>query len=160
MSSLLASSTEVSAARMPVAGLLALAAIRNRSGITIQRDENDVWVTFPAGDAEVLHCLRPVMGVQFLARRGSSWLQFGKRVPTVEKTRLQGGLPLDKAIFPKSLAANPPVDLPMTPVSIRIARGGSIETATAVRTSVPSLAHWADVATTSELAAVRGSMRH
>jgi hypothetical protein len=42
---------------MPMAGLLALAGIRNRSGITIQRDENDVWVIFPAGDAEVL---RPV----------------------------------------------------------------------------------------------------
>jgi len=157
VSSLLATWTEVSAARMPMAGLLAFAAIRNRSGITIQRDENDVWVIFPAGDAEVLRCLRPVIGVQFLARRGSSWLQFGKRVPTVEKTRLLGGLPLDKAIFPTSLAADPPIDSPIMPVPIRIVRGGSIEAATAVRTNVESLAHWADAATTSELVVVRGA---
>ncbi|HEY1375595.1 MAG TPA: hypothetical protein VGF55_02315, partial [Gemmataceae bacterium] len=147
---------DVAAARVPAAGLAALAPVRCRPGVAVHALGELAWVVFPAGDADVLRELRPVAGAEFFAYRGGAWFRLNGRLPTTDRPPVEGGVPLDRAVVPAPVTPVPP-DTPGPPVRLTVVRGGGPRPATAVRCAVAALARWADAATTAELAAIRAA---
>lgn len=147
---------DVSAARLPAAGLAALAAVRDRPDVRVHPDGEAVWVTWPAGRAEVVRCLMPVYGVTFFARRGGRWHRFGSRLPTAAGPPDGDGRPLAALLVPARFAPTAPAG-PVPPAPLRLVRGGGPKPATALLGPFAELARWAETATTMELAAVRAA---
>lgn len=157
MSSRLVTWAEINAARMPAAGLAALAAIRNRPDVTVGQQQDHLRVSFPTGDAEVLRYLQPMIGVQFFARQGDSSIELGRRLPSAVSATDLAAEPLDKAIGLSPFEVVPPSASAMAPAPIRIVRGGNSQRTSALRTDVDALARWAETASTAALACVRGA---
>jgi MoxR-vWA-beta-propeller ternary system domain bpX2 len=146
----------VRAARVPAAGLAALAPVRCQAGVTVHRLGEAAWVVWPPEAEEVVRCLRPVRGVEFFAEHGGRWHRFGHRLPCADGPPHGAGEPLDRVLIPAPLTPLPPEEAG-PPVRLGIVRGGAPRPATALRCAVRDLAHWADTATTAELAAVRAA---
>jgi hypothetical protein len=149
--------SHVRAARLPAAGLAALAAVRTRPGVAVCVEGDVAWVTWEEDGAAVVSCLRAAPGVEFFERRGGRWHRFGCRLPTDEGPPTTGAVPLDRAVTPARIDAVPPPTRVGRPVPLRVARGGAPQHATALRCDDHALARWADAATTAELAAVRAA---
>ncbi len=144
----------VSAARLPAAGLAALAAARDAPGVRLFLAGESVWVTWPPDGGAVARRLVGVFGAEFFARRGGAWHRFGSCLPTSDAPPAGDGLPLAGALLPGRLEpAAPPTVGPAT--AVRLARGGPVRRATALVCAVAELAGWADTATTDELSAAR-----
>jgi hypothetical protein len=146
----------VRAARVPAAGLAALAPVRCQPGVTVHRLGEVAWVVWPAEADEVVRCLRPVRGVEFFAENDGRWHRFGHRLPCADGPPRGAGEPLDRVLVPTPLTPLPPGEAG-PPVRLGIVRGGAPRPATALRCPVRDLARWADAATTAELAAVRAA---
>ena len=150
----------VTAARLPVAGLGSLAAVRNRAGVRVHTDEGTAWVVWQGGSAEVVRCLRPALGVEFFTERGGEWFRFGSRVPTADRPPGGPGRSPDAALVPARVEPAPVRPGSLEPVRIGVVRGGTVQPATALRCRASDLLPWADTATTAELRAVRAARRN
>src|SRR5436305_12062883 len=91
---------DVTAARLPADALGALAAVRDRDGVRVRLAGDVAWVTWPAGAADVVRCLRPARGVAFFAERGGQWFRLGRRVPTADRPPDDPGRSLDAVLVP------------------------------------------------------------
>jgi hypothetical protein len=148
---------EVSAARLPAAALGALAPVRDRPDVRVRLAGDAAWVDWPAGRADVLVCLRPVVGVEFFLRRGDPWHRFGSRVPSADDPPPGDARPLADVLHPARFTpVPPPTELPAK-APLRLVRGGGPHPVTGMACSLAALARWADAATTLELAAVRAA---
>ena len=144
----------VTAARLPAAGLAAVAAARDLPGVRVHPAGDRVWVTWPAASPRVARLVLGVFGAEFFARRGDAWYRFPRRLPTADAPPGGDGVPLAGAILPGRVApVAPPTSGP--PTTITLARGGPVRAATALICPVSALADWAAVALSDELAAVR-----
>lgn len=148
---------DVSAARLPAAGLGALAAVRNRDGVGVLQQGETVWVFWPAGRQEVVRCLLAVPGVVFFARRDGNWFRFGSLVPTGDEPPAGEGRPIAAVLVPARFEPLAPEPHTLTPFRLTVVRGGAPKPATALLCTVNDLLKWADEATTAELTAVRAA---
>lgn len=145
---------EVTAARLPADALGALAAVRGRAGVRVRLVGDLAWVTWPAGAADVVRCLRPARGVAFFAERDGAWFRLGRRVPTADRPPDDPGQPLDAVLVPGRVSPTLPAAGRLAPVRVGVVRGGPVRPATALRCRLADLLPWAESATTAELAAV------
>lgn len=145
----------VSAARLPAAGLAALAAVRHLSDIGVQLEGDFAWVHWSAGRIEVVRCLLPVAGLRFYRQDGNEWVPFNGRLPTSERPPVVEMKPLASTIVPDRMEPRAATDSALTPIRLGAVRGGPPRRATALIASVRDLATWADMATTRELSSVR-----
>lgn len=153
---------DVSAARLPLASLPALAAVRTQAGVRVHHLEGDspiVWVTWPTGSSEVLACLQPAREVEFFSRREGKWFRFGARVPTSDRPPSGPGLALDTVLIPRKADPLPPTRSGLDRVSVRLVRGGASHPATALRCPLRDLLPWAETALTAEIEALRAARR-
>lgn len=148
----------VSAARLPAAGLAALAAVRHLSGIGVQLDGDSAWVHWPPGRIDVVRCLLPVAGLRFFRPVGDDWYPFHGRLPTSERPPAVERMPLAGAIVPDRMEPRTATDSAVSPLRLGTVRGGPPKPATALIASVCDLAAWADTATTHELSRVRAAL--
>ncbi len=148
---------DVTAARLPAAHLGALAPVRHRDGVRVQFRDANAWVHWPIGQADVVRCLLAVPGVVFFAQRAGQWVRFGALVPTDDRPPEGAGVPVATALVPARFQPLPPVMPTWEPLVLTVARGGTPRPVVALVCTVTALARWADVATTMELAAVRGA---
>src|SRR5262245_34759103 len=109
-------------ARLPAAGLDALAPLRTRPGVTAVLAGDSAWVEWPPGDADVVRLLMPVAGVRFFTRRGGHWLPLGGRLPDFDQPPAGEARPLDRVVIPARIepvspptAVGPPVPLRVVP---------------------------------------------
>lgn len=145
----------VSAARLPAAGLAALAAVRHLPGIGVQLEGDCAWVHWPAGRIDVVRCLLPVAGLRFYRQDGDEWVPFNGRLPTSERPPTAETKPLASTIVPDRLEPRVATDNPLSPLRLGAVRGGPPRPATALVALVRDLAAWADTATTRDLSRVR-----
>lgn len=148
---------EVSAARVPAAALAALAPLRNREDVRVLPAPGAVWVRWPAGRTEVVHCLLPVAGVEFFVPRNGGWCRFGHRLPTADAPPAGEGRSVATVLGLAPVEPVEPGDTPAPPVPLRVVRGGPPQPVTALACRVGDLAPWADRATTAELERVRAA---
>lgn len=146
---------DVSAARLAVAHLAALAAVRDQPDVRVHADGESAWVRWPAGKTDVVLCLLPVPGVEFFTHRDGHWFRFGSRLPTTDNPPSGDGRPVSAVLFPAKFEPVLPRVETTRPVRLGLVRGGEPHAATALACSLTDLAKWADTATTAELTAVR-----
>jgi hypothetical protein len=148
---------DVTAARIPVAGVAALGPVRHCGDVRVFPDGDRAWVRWPAGRADVVRCLLPVPGVVFLVPRGGAWFPFGSRLPTADRPPDGDGLPAAAVLAPARFTAVEPGQVDAALVTLGVARGGEPKPATALACRLADLAAWADTATTAELRAVNAA---
>jgi hypothetical protein len=148
---------DVSAARLAVAHLVALAAVRDQPDVRVHAGGESAWVRWPAGKVDVVGCLLPVRGVEFFTHRDGLWFRFGSRLPTTEHPPSGDGRPVSAVLLPAKFEPVHPGVETARPVRLGLVRGGEPKAATAVACPLLDLAKWADTATTAELTAVRAA---
>ena len=148
---------DVEAARLSPQHLGALAPVRHLGGVRVQFCGADAWVHWPVGQADVLRCLLPVPGIVFFTQREGQWVRFGALVPTDDHPPNGDGVPIATALVPARFEPLPPVLPKWEPFVLTVVRGGAPRPVVALTCTVAALARWADSATTTELAAVRGA---
>ena len=144
----------VTAARLPAAGLAALAPVRDLVGVRIHPAGERVWVTWPADLPRVARLLIGVTGAEFFTRRGTAWHRFGHRLSTSDAPPDDEGLPLTGMVLPGRITPLVPESREPT-TTVILTRGGVIRAASALMCSTSALATWAAGALTTELAGVR-----
>lgn len=148
---------EVSAARLPAAHLHALAPVRDRADVRVFPAGEFAWARWPAGRLDVVRCLLPVPGVEFLVDRGGTWFRFASRLPVSDVPPAGEGRPVAAVLSPARFEPLPPGAGAASPILLRVVRGGEPKPATALACRTSDLAQWAGTATTMELAAVRAA---
>jgi hypothetical protein len=146
----------VCCARLPLAVLPALAALRCRPGVTVRLDGASAWLRWPAGDEGVLRCVQPLAGVELYESRDGVWYRPGRHLPAFEVAD-EDGRPLDRVLFPAPVEPEAPPGLALSPQVIRLARADRLRPASAMHAPLAELARWAETATTAQLAALRAA---
>jgi hypothetical protein len=144
------------AALMPAAALNALAPFRDRADIRVHPAGEATWVAWPAGRSEVARRLHPVPGVEFYEDRDGRWFRLGRLVPSAAGPPAGEGARLVGLLTPDRIYPLPPGGVGPR-ARIRLVRGGDPRPAAALACETTALSHWADTATTAELAAVRAA---
>src|SRR5437763_15600453 len=87
------------AARLPVHGLAALAALRASSGVRVIIDDL-AWVEWDSPRADVVAAILTVNGAEFFEARGGKWFSPGSHLPIFDLPPHGNALPLDRTINP------------------------------------------------------------
>jgi hypothetical protein len=147
---------DVTAARIPVGSLGALARLRAVEGVRVAMVEDAAWVTWPLRSPAVVPHLRPIAGAEFFVRRDGVSFRFGTTVPTSAGPPTEPGCPLDAVLIPARVEPSLPT-VRIAATTVVLVRGGAPHKATALACSVASLRDWADIAPAHEIEAVRAA---
>jgi hypothetical protein len=144
------------AARLPVAGLAALAPLRATGGMHVVLGEF-VWVSWDRSRPEVTGALLSVPAVELFEPRDGRWFRLGEHLPAFDVPPAGTPMPLDRAVVPAGFAAAEPGErelkrLPLRPIPSDLHRPTS-----AIRSSVATLQAWAEAATTAEIVGVKAA---
>jgi hypothetical protein len=142
---------DVCLARLSRAALAGLAALRCHRGVTVFGQGDTLWLRWQAGDEAVLSQVLPLDGVELFLRRDDRWYRFGHRLPAFDMGPLGDGQPLERVLFPAPVAPEPPLDRPLTPVTLTLLRDDHPRPTTGLTCKLQTLNAWADRATTAEL---------
>lgn len=144
------------AARLPAAGLAALAPLRPVGGVRVIAGD-PAWVTWDGPRPDVVAAVLAVSGAELFEPRDGRWFRPGDRLPAFDVPPAGDAVALDRAVVPAPFAATEPDGRELKRVPLRLVRCDVPRPATAVRCSVSALQAWADVATTAEIAAVKAA---
>ncbi|WP_145270402.1 hypothetical protein [Tautonia plasticadhaerens] len=150
-------------ARVPIAGLAALAALRGRGDVTVLAAEGgeDAWVSWrpgPGGDRdEVVEALLPVPGAAFFRGDRGGWYRVGRSLPDFDAGPAPEGdhagppgLPLHRALLPGPTRwLDPRAD--WRPATLRLAADHRPRPASALVIRAGALLPWAESAPTASL---------
>jgi hypothetical protein len=148
---------EISAARFQAVHLEALSPLRDRANVRIHIQRETAWVRWSGDNNDVMPHLLPIPGVEFFALRSGSWFRFRSLLPAVEKPPDDDGLPLSSVLFPRSFTSVQPETNDWPPVGLSIVRSAEPKPASALVCTINDIQKWADSATTSEIAKVKGT---
>jgi hypothetical protein len=150
-------SMKVCCASLPAEALPCLASVRARAGVRVVPAGDRTWVFWQAGDEDVLQCVLPVRGAELFARRDQHWHRVGHHLPAFDVPDPAVGTVLASHLAPAPVEpARQPVD-GWSPVPLALVPDGQARPATALRGALGELARWADLATTRQLAGLRGA---
>jgi len=148
---------QATAALLPAHGLAALAAARCHPDVLVVHSGDQVWVTWPPGDAAVWQRLLAVPNVRFFEFVDGSWYELGHRLPVFDLPPTGEPRPLDRVLFPAPLATEWATQLVEPPVPLRLVSSEEVRATSALRTTVAAFQSWVDRATTAELTVVRAA---
>lgn len=146
----------VAEARVPLSALPRLARLRDRPDVRVLSAGEVAWVRWDQSGTEVVRTLLPMPGVVFYRTEDGKRFPFGSRLPTSDAPPVGEGRPLSSVLFPAAVSPVEPDVGSSSRVLLRLARDDSPRPTTALICPIESLRAWADVALTSELAAVAG----
>ncbi len=149
----------VSLARIPAQSLAALAGLRRLATVSVALDGASAWVSWEAGDEQVLRAVLPVESVELFERRGDSWHRAGSRLPSFVGDPPGVPTALAGALTPEPFSVEAPDRAPLVPVPFRLARSDRPRPTTAALGPLVGLASWVDVAPSAEIETVRGAIR-
>ena len=149
----------VSLARIPARALASLAGLRRLASVSVALDGAFAWVSWEAGDEQVLRAVLPVESVGLFERQGESWHRAGSRLPSFAGNPPGEPMALAGVLTPEPFSAEPPDRVPLVPISFRLARSDRPRPTTAALGPLVGLASWVDVAPSAEIEAVRGAIR-
>lgn len=148
---------EVCCARIPRESLGALAALRCATGIEVIEDDAHCWLRWEPGNDDVLRQVLPVPGVSLFVRHGLRWHPHSSRLPVAgppnRDARPLAGLIAPERIQPIVAATEKP-----EPVRLQLVRDEVPRSVTAMECSLEALGHWAETATTQQIARLRGAL--
>jgi len=144
------------AARLPAAGLEALAPLRAQGGVRVIAGD-PVWVTWDNERADVLAALLAVPGCELFEPRDGRWFRPGDRLPAFDVPPPGAAVPLDRAVVPAPFVPTEPPAREHGRVPLTIVRCDVPRPTTAMRCPVTALQAWADTAPTAEISAVKAA---
>lgn len=144
------------AARLPLAGLAALAPLRAAGGVRIIVDDR-AWVAWDAPRPDVVAAVLAVPGAELFEPRDGRWVRPGDRLPAFDVPPPGDPIPLDRAVIPGPFAAMEPGDRELKRVPLCLVGSDVPRPTSAVRVSLAALQTWADAATTVEVTAVKAA---
>jgi len=147
----------VSCARIPAGALPALAPARCARNIEVLPDGEHFWLRWDEADDRILRLVLPLPSVELYVRRDTHWSRFGQRLPCPGPPENVAPQRLDQVLFPERVEAAPPVSTGLQPCPLHLVADDRQRPTTAARCALAALLHWADVATTAQLHAVRAT---
>jgi hypothetical protein len=147
----------VCCARLPVAALPALAALRTHQEVRLCQTPEWLWLFWPAGEVAVALVVAGIPQAMLLCQRGEQYYALGQHLPTFEVPDVGQAVSLSRCLFPKLQVASDPEPPGWTPVRLRLIRDDTPRPTTLLRLSVSALLGWAELATTQALAGVQVS---
>jgi hypothetical protein len=156
---------DVCCASIPVQDLPVLADLRRLAGIRASIIGDRAWICWDAGSEAtrqvLVERLLPLSGVDMFVRRDGCWYRPGECLPAfrVPIGDGSGGVPLERAIFPRPMSATVPADAPPEPIELRLVRDGRCppRLASAVCCRLDRLSDWAERETSARIASLMGS---
>lgn len=144
-----------SCARIPLASLGALAALRAREDVTVARDGEHAWVHWSAGDEAVLRAVFAMPGAELYREHEGTFLRLGSRLPT---SGVLAGAELLRDLIPApAVTAAPPPAAALAPAALRLVPSSEPRPTTAALVDFAALARWAEKATSAQLASLRAA---
>jgi hypothetical protein len=150
---------EVCRASLPRAALPVLAGLRARPGVEVTLEGERAWVSWPAGDEEVLHRVLPVSGVELYVLREGRWHRFGRHLPAFDAEPEDEPQPLDRVLFPDPVRPLPTPSLELRPLPLGLAPDRRPRQAAAALCGLGDLAAWADTVPAARLGTLRAAHR-
>ena len=96
------------AARLPVAGLAALAPLRGAAGVSVVEAGASAWVTWePKQTPAVSSALLPVAGATFYRPDGDAWVPVGRHLPDFDVPLAGPTRAVEAAVLPASADVTP-----------------------------------------------------
>jgi hypothetical protein len=150
---------EVCRASLPREALPVLAGLRARSGVEVTLDGERAWVSWPAGDEEVLRRVLPVSGAELYVLRAGHWHRFGRHLPTFGAGPENEPQALDRVLFPAPVQPVPPPGLELHPVALGLAPDSRPRRSAAALCGLEELVAWADTVPSARLTKLRAAHR-
>jgi MoxR-vWA-beta-propeller ternary system protein len=144
------------AARLPVAGLAALAPLRAGGGVQVIAGD-PAWVTWDGARPDVVAAVLAVPGAELFEPRDGRWVRRGDRLPDFDMPPMGDPVSLDRAVIPAPFTATEPGDRELARVPLRLVRSEVPRPTSAVRCSLAALTGWADSAATAEISSVKAA---
>lgn len=144
------------AARLPQAGLAALAPLRAGGGVQVVVDD-PAWVTWDRSRPDVVAAILAVPGAELFVARDGRWFRSEDQLPVFDVPPAGEPVPLDRAVVPAAFAATEPNRRECPRVPLRLVRSDEPRPTSAVRCSLNPLWAWVDAATTAEITAVKAA---
>lgn len=146
--------SEFCRARLPAAGLAALAPLRATAQLRALLEGDDLWLFWPPGEPELARAILSLDGAELFAPRGSDWYRPGHHLPSFELPAEDGSRPLSSLLTPAAADPVPPGSGGWLPVPIRLVPCDEVRPCALLRLTLDELARWADGATSQQLASL------
>jgi MoxR-vWA-beta-propeller ternary system domain bpX2 len=144
------------AARLPAAGLEALAPLRAHGGVRVVAGD-PAWLTWDNERSDVLAAVLAVPGCELFEPRDGRWFRPGDQLPVFELPPRGDPVPLDRSVVPAPFIPIEPADREHGRVPLTIVRCDVPRPTSAMRCPVAALQPWADTAPTAEIGAVKAA---
>jgi hypothetical protein len=115
---------------------------------------DDVWLSWPAGDAELPRTLLAIEGAELYGSSEGQWFQPSRHMPSFDVPRLDDARPLSSVLSPAPVEPVPPGPSCWQSVHMRLVPCDRPRPCTLLRVSLADLGRWADHATSHQLAAL------
>lgn len=144
------------AARLPAAGLAALAHLRVTGGVRVVAGES-AWIDWEGDRPDVIAAVVTVPGAELFEPRDGKWFVPGSHLPAFDVPPRGQTVPLDRAIVPAQFAPTEAGKRELRRVPLRLVRCETPRPTSAIHCSTVALQAWADTAPASEIAALKGA---
>lgn len=148
---------DITCARIPHGSLAALGSLRCAREVEVTANGAGYWLQWPAGSEEILRQVLPLPGVELYLQRDGQWHRHGSRLPCVGPPAGER-VHLDRLLAPARFTPLAPPADGFAPLRLQLVRDNVARPTTALECALPALVAWADVATTQQIAAVRGAL--
>ncbi|WP_020475400.1 hypothetical protein [Zavarzinella formosa] len=146
------------AARVPLAGLSALAGLRSVGHITVVSTNQHAWIRWGRHGETVVAALLAVPGVEWFATRDGQWFRSGEFLPAGDVPPPGESVPFDQVLLPAKFTPLPPGVSSGERVLCRLVPSDIPRPTSALRCPLPALRDWVENATTAELQSVRACL--
>ena len=151
-------SSAIEAARIPLAGLPSLAALRSVAAVTVVSTHQHAWIRWSDHPGEVLATLLAVPGVECFIQRDGQWHRPGESLPVFDVPPPGEAIPLERLLFPAPFTAISAGVVSARRLMCRLMPSARPSPATVLRCDLRVLHPWVEMATTAELRAVRACL--
>ncbi len=145
-------------AKLPVEVLPHLARWRDRGDVRVVVRDSALWVFWPASAEEVARHVLALPGAEPATLHEGSWRRPRESLPVFDVPDPEGGVLLDRVLFPEVLTATPVMREACGKMIVRLVRDDCPRRTTALRVSLAALAAWADSALSDDIEAVEAAI--
>jgi hypothetical protein len=144
--------SDTGCARLPAGALPWLAPLRARAGLRVLLRDEEAWLYWPAGDAELARTVLALEGAELFARRGGQWFGPGRHLPSFDVPPPDEARPLSAVLSPEPVEPIPCPSAPRQAAPLRLVPCDVVRPCTALRVGLSELERWADRATSQQMA--------
>lgn len=148
----------INAARIPLAGLSALAGLRTSGGVSVVASDTQAWIRWEGPAKRLVPLLMAIPGAEYFTCRDDRWYRLGEAMPVFDVPPPGAATPLERLLFPAPFTASQPGHLIAERPVCRLVPSSIPHPTTALRCDLAVLNPWVESATTAELKGVQACL--